>query len=210
MLLSTIYSILTPFFQSCNKKHKAYIDSHQHFWTYNPVEYDWIDDSMKILKQDYLPEQLANNLKLMEYDGSIAVQARQNPEETRWLLELAEKNSIIKGVVGWVDLRSARLSDQLNEFSSNPYLVSVRHVIQDEPDNDFILYPDFLKGIKLLKDYKLTYDILIFEKHLPQNIAFVKKFHHQVFVLDHIAKPIIRKNQLSPWKENIKRLAEFT
>jgi L-fuconolactonase len=185
------------------------IDSHQHFWNYNTSEYGWISNDMGILQKDYLPEHLKSELSSMGFNGSIAVQARQSLEETQWLLNLAEQNNIIKGVVAWVDLCSPKIEVQLKQFSKHPKLVGVRHVIHDEENIDFILRQDFLTGISLLKKFDLTYDILIFPKHLTNTIQFVSQFPEQVFVIDHIAKPFIKDKKVSPWKEDIEKLAEF-
>jgi L-fuconolactonase len=185
------------------------IDSHQHFWNYDSTEYSWISNEMEILKKNYLPEQLQSELSSIKFDGSIAVQARQSLEETQWLLALAEQNNFIKGVVGWVDLCSPKVDEQLKQFSKHPKLVGVRHVIHDELDDNFMLRKDFLKGIALLNKYGLTYDILIFPKHLANTIKFVSQFPEQVFVLDHIAKPFIKNGIISPWKEQIEELAKF-
>ncbi len=185
------------------------IDSHQHFWRYSPDEYAWITDDMKVLKQDFLPEDLAPLFSRTGIHGSVAIQARQSLAETRWLLNLAGENEFIKGVVGWVDLCSEKPEDQLMEFLPNPKFVGVRHVIQDEPDELYILRKEFIRGIGLLQKFNLVYDILIFARHLPQTIEFVKKFPNQVFVLDHIAKPEIRHQKTSPWKENLIKLAAF-
>lgn len=184
------------------------VDAHQHFWNYNTTEYGWINDEMNILRKDYGPEELKTNLIKSGFDGSVAVQARQSLEETEWLLGLAEQNDSIKGVVGWVDLCSSELDDQLKKYSQHDSLVGVRHVIHDEPDDNFVLRDDFVGGVKKLAKYNLTYDILIFEKHLPQTLEFVNKFSNQLFVLDHIAKPLIKNGILEPWKENIQKLAE--
>ncbi len=183
------------------------IDSHQHFWTYNSSEFDWISNEMKILQKNYLPDQLQSELISIGFDGSIVVQARQSLEETKWILNLAEQNNFIKGVVGWVDLCSPGVEEQLVQFSGNPKLVGVRHVIHDEVDDNFILREDFLKGIKCLKKFGLTYDILVFPRHLPNTIQFVSQFPDQVFVLDHIAKPLIKDKKVYPWKEDIEELA---
>ena len=185
------------------------IDSHQHFWIYNPSEYGWISDEMEILKKDYLPEQLQKELFSAGFDGSITVQARQILEETKWILGLAEQNSFIKGVVGWVDLCSPEVEEQLVQFSEHPKLVGLRHVVHDEPDDNFILRKDFLNGISHLKKFGLTYDILIFPRHLPNTIQFVSQFPEQLFVLDHIAKPLIKDKKVSPWREGIEKLAGY-
>ncbi len=185
------------------------IDSHQHFWSYNPKEYGWISNDMEILQKDYLPDQLKTELSSIGFDGSVAVQARQSLAETQWLLNLAEQHSFIKGVIGWVDLCSPDLEEQLIQFSGNPKLVGIRHVIHDEQDEDFMLRKSFMRGIAYLKKFKLTYDILVFPRHLPNTIEFVRQFPEQVFILDHIAKPSIRDKTISPWKENIEKLAGF-
>ena len=185
------------------------LDSHQHFWRYSPTEHTWMTDQMQALKQDFLPQDLKPLLDAIRFNGCIAVQARQNLEETRWLLELAEQYSFIKGVVGWVDLRSDRLSEQLQRFAQHPKLVGVRHVVHDEPDDNFMLRPDFRRGIAQLLDFNLTYDLLLFPKHLPVAAQLVEEFPQQPFVLDHIAKPKIAERLLSPWKEHLHQLATF-
>src|SRR3989440_2402010 len=168
-----------------------HIDAHQHFWRYDRGEYGWIDDSMAVLRRDFLPADLKPELDRSGFQGSIAVQARQTLEETRWLLELAEQYPFIKGVVGWVDLRSDRLTEQLQRFAQHPKLVGVRHVVHDEPDDEFMLRPDFRRGIAQLLDFDLTYDLLLFPKHLKVAVQLVQEFPQQPFVLDHIAKPKI-------------------
>ena len=185
------------------------IDAHQHFWKYNPEEYSWINDEMRVLKRDYLPEDLKPQVMKCGFHGTVAVQARQSLTETRWLLDLAQKNEFIKGVVGWVDLCSGSLEDQLSDFSSDARFSGVRHVLHDELDDFFMVRDKFLKGIRLLQKFNLTYDILIFARHLPQTHDFVKLFPDQIFVLDHIAKPEIKYKRLTPWKENIVKLAQL-
>ncbi len=185
------------------------IDSHQHFWLYNSNEYGWITDEMEILRKDYLPDQLGTELSSIGYDGSIAVQARQSLAETHWILDLSEQHSFIKGVIGWVDLCSPDAEEQLTHFSGNPKLVGIRHVIHDEQDDNFMLRKSFLRGISYLKKFGLTYDILVFPRHLSNTIKFVSQFPEQVFVLDHIAKPSIKDKQIAPWKEDIEKLARF-
>jgi len=185
------------------------LDSHQHFWKFDAEQYPWIPKGSP-LHRDWLPADLAALQKPLGLDGSIAVQARQTLEETRWLLELAEHHSRIKGVVGWVDLRSQRVEEQLAQFAPHPQFVGVRHVVQDEPDDNFMLHPDFLRGMGKLKQFKLTYDILIYPKQLPAAIRLAGKFSDQPFVLDHIAKPFIKDGTLSPWREQIIELAKHS
>lgn len=185
------------------------IDAHHHFWNYNPREYDWIDDSMAVLQKNHLPHDLEIILKKNGFDGSIAVQARQTLEETQWLLDLAENHPSIKGVVGWLDLRSDKLNEHLEQFGNHPKLVGLRHVVQGEPDDRFILGKKFMSGIQKLFDYNLAYDILIFPKQLDAAIEFVQHFPEHRFVLDHIAKPFIKDGIISPWDEQIHQLAAF-
>lgn len=183
------------------------IDAHQHFWKYNPAEYAWIDNNMQSLKRDFLPDELDREMQRAGVAGSIAVQARQSIEETRWLLELAGQHDFIRGVVGWVDLCSADVEAQLEVFAGHPKMVGVRHVVHDEPDDSFMARNDFRRGIAALKKYNLAYDLLIFPKHLELATDLVKAFPNQQFVLDHIAKPDIKNQVLSPWDKQIRSLA---
>ena len=185
------------------------LTAHQHFWVYDPREYEWIDDSMAALRRDFLPHDLKPELDRVGFQGSVAVQARQTIEETRWLLQLAASSPFILGVVGWVDLQSPDVRSQLREFSQNPKLVGVRHVVQGEPDERFMLRPEFLRGIAALEEFDLAYDILIYTKHLDVAAEFVRQFPRQRFVLDHLAKPPISSGILQPWTRGIEELAAF-
>ena len=186
------------------------IDAHQHFWRYNADEYGWIDDSMAGLRRDFLPEDLKRELEAAGFDGAVAVQARQTLEETRWLLELAASSTHVLGVVGWVDLRSSNVRSQLAEFAGSPKFLGVRHIVQSESDDRFLLQPEFLRGIAALEEFDLTYDILIYPRHLPVAAEFVKRFPRQRFVLDHVAKPLIKSGSLQPWQSGIRELAQNT
>jgi L-fuconolactonase len=185
------------------------IDAHQHFWRYNEREYGWMGPGMETLKRDHLPPDLLPLLRSAGFDGAIAVQARQVLEETRWLLDLADRYSFIQGVVGWVDLRSPQLHQQLESFAAHPKLRGVRHVVHDEPDDQFMLREDFVRGISMLSEFYLTYDLLLFPKHLPAACELVKQFPDQRFVLDHIAKPLIKDGILEPWATDLRKLAAF-
>ena len=185
------------------------IDAHQHFWHYNNLEFGWINDKMSVLKRDFLPDDLYKELQTANFDGSIAVQARQNLIETEWLLNLANLNSFIQGVVGWLDLCSPDIEEQLNLFTKYPKLVGVRHVVHDEPDDNFMMRRDFQNGISLMKKYNLTYDLLLFPKHLELAIELVKILPNQKFVLDHMSKPQIKKQIHFPWNKNIYKLAQY-
>jgi L-fuconolactonase len=186
-----------------------HIDAHQHFWRYSPDEYAWIDGSMACLQRDFLPPDLEPELECAGFEGSIVVQACQTLEETRWLLRLAGASSFILGVIGWVDLRSADVRLQLAELANNPKLLGVRHVVQSEPDDRFLLQADFLRGISALEEFGLTYDILIYPRHLPVAVEFVGRFPRQRFVLDHLAKPLIKTGEIQPWEIGLRKLAQF-
>jgi L-fuconolactonase len=183
------------------------IDSHHHFWRYDAVQYNWIDDAMSPIRRDFLPGDLAPVIREAGIDGVISVQARQTVDETRWLLDLAHEHDFIRGVVGWVPLINADVKRHIERFKENRKLVCVRHVVQGEPDDDFILRDDFNRGVETLKEFDLRYDILIFERHLPQTIAFVDRHPQQVFVLDHVAKPKIKAAEIEPWRTNMRELA---
>lgn len=185
------------------------IDSHQHFWQYNPAEHTWMTAAMNELKRNFMPVDLAPLLSQINFDECIAVQARQSLEETNWLLKLAAEHDFIKGVVGWVDLRSPDIHETLLGYSNQDKLVGVRHVLHDEPDDHFMLQPAFQNGIAALQEFNLTYDLLLFPKHIPIAMQLVEKFPDQPFVVDHIAKPLIYKKALYPWKEDMKELAKY-
>jgi len=185
------------------------IDAHQHFWRYDPRAHGWMTDPMDALRRDYLPAEFRPLLEAAGFGGSIAVQARQMTEETEWLLQLADDNDFIRGVVGWVDLRSPDVRGQLEQYAAHPRLVGVRHVVHDEPDDRFMLRADFRRGIGQLRDFGLTFDLLLFPRHLPVAARLVAEYPDQPFVVDHIAKPEIKHAAMSPWKEQLQALAAF-
>jgi L-fuconolactonase len=187
-----------------------FVDAHQHFWVYNPDEYDWITDSMAVVRRDFLPKNLRPELDRNGFRGSIAVQTRQTIEETRWLLDLANESSWILGVVGWVDLCSKNVRSHLAALAKHPKLVGIRHIVQSEPDDRFLLRPDFLYGISRLQEFDLAYDILIKPRHLLVAAEFVERFPNQRFVLDHLAKPLIKDAEIEAWATGIRRLASFS
>lgn len=184
------------------------IDAHQHFWKYDPFEYAWIADGMAALKRDFLPPHLKPLLDAAGFSGCVAVQARQSPDETRWLLELAREFDYLRGVVGWVDLCAADVEAQLEALASDAKLVGIRHIVQDEPDHRFLLRPDFCRGIAALPRFHLAYDVLIYPRQLPAAIEFAARFPQQRLVLDHIAKPRIADGVLQPWAAQMRELAQ--
>ncbi len=183
------------------------IDAHHHLWHYSAEEYGWIDDSMAALRRDFLPRDLEREAQTAGIDGVVAVQARQTLEETEWLLGLAAESRLIRGVVGWAPIAGEDFEAELDKLRGHAKLKGLRHVLQAEPD-DFLLGADFNRGIAALLQTQLVYDILIYERHLPQTIAFVHRHPEQVFVLDHVAKPRIAEGLLEPWKRNIAELAK--
>ena len=177
------------------------VDSHHHFWNYDPVEFDWIDDSMRTIRRSFLPNDLQVEISQAGIDAVISVQARQILEETDFLLEQANANDFIKGVVGWVPLANANITEVLDRYKSADKLKAVRHVVQGEPD-DYLDGEALNRGIQALQAQGLVYDVLIFERQLEEAIRFIDRHPNQVFVLDHIAKPQIKIDQLDPWQHS--------
>jgi len=184
------------------------IDSHHHFWRYSTEEYGWISEEMAALRRDFMPADLEPVIKSAGIDGVVSVQARQTETETEDLLALGREHDFIRGVVGWAPLADRDVEAVLERWAVEEKLKAVRHVVQDEPDDLFILGEDFNRGVGLLERFGLLYDILIFEKHLPQTIAFVDRHPNQRFVLDHIGKPRIREGSIETWSGDLARLAE--
>jgi L-fuconolactonase len=184
------------------------IDSHQHFWHYDRKRYDWITDEMSPLRRDFLPADLQSEYQANRVEASVSVQVEQSENETRFLLQLAEENAFIKGVVGWVDLRDTNLSARLEYFAQFEKLCGFRHIVQAEPDDEFLLGEDFLRGVHMLKEFNFTYDILIYPKQLPAALKFVEKNPEQAFVIDHAAKPFIKDQVISPWREQMQEIAQ--
>ena len=183
------------------------IDSHQHFWRYSPAEYGWMDDRMTRIRRDFLPEDLAPLLAACGLDGAVAVQARSSLEETRFLLELARAHDCVKGVVGWADLCADDLDDVLDELCQEPLLRGLRHVVQDEPDDDFLRREDFQAGARKLAARGLAYDILIYPRQLDAAVAFATALPDQPLVLDHLAKPDIAGARTDNWRGGFRGLA---
>ncbi|NJB84796.1 L-fuconolactonase [Lewinella marina] len=184
------------------------IDAHQHFWQFDPVRDAWIDASMGVLRQDFLPTDLAPILAANGVDGCVAVQADQSLAESDFLLELADRHPFIRGVVGWVDLCAPDVEEQLARYAAHPKFVGVRHILQGEPAG-FMARPDFRRGISLLHRYGLTYDLLVYHYQLPEAIDLVDAFPEQRFVLDHLAKPVIDGPPDPAWVRNLRTLAGF-
>jgi L-fuconolactonase len=182
------------------------LDAHQHFWRYDPVRDAWITPDMAVIRRDFLPADLAPELRANGMDGCVAVQADQSEEETRFLLELAHADDFIRGVVGWVDLRSPELDASLERFADDPRFRGVRHIAQAEAD-DFLARDDVIRGIGRLADHGLTFDVLVYERQLPAAITLAERLPDQPLVLDHLAKPRIAEDVLEPWATHLRELA---
>ena len=182
------------------------IDAHHHLWRYTPAEFGWLDEPMSALRRDFLPRDLIEAMASAGIDGTVAVQARQTLEETRWLLDLAEESEAIRGVVGWAPIAGEEFPACMEEFDGRAKLKGLRHVIQGEKDEHYILREDFNSGIRTLLGSGLVYDILIYERHLEDTLYFVDEHPEQVFVLDHAAKPLIAGGVLEPWATRMREL----
>lgn len=185
------------------------IDSHQHFWMYDPIKEAWITDDMKVIQRNFLPNDISKNLKDNGIDGVVAVQADQSHRETEFLAELANVYKMIKGVVGWVDLRSERIEEQLLNFSRFPIVKGFRHIIEGESDSDFLIQPEFQRGIKALTTYNYTYDLLIRPQHYSSTLQCVTNNPQQQFMLDHMAKPPVAAQEFEQWAAFITELSAF-
>lgn len=182
------------------------IDAHQHFWHYQPERDSWITEDMRAIRRDFLPEDLLPLLRRNMIEGCVAVQADQSEKETDFLIKCARNHSFIKGIVGWTDLQSPGVQARLEYYYQFQEVKGFRHIIQAEPE-EFFSRPAFRKGISLLEQYNFTFDILIYPHHLPAALSFIKAFPNQAFVIDHLAKPFIKKQQLKPWKQQLQQIA---
>ena len=185
------------------------IDSHQHFWNYNPERDTWIDESMQVLKKNFLPRNLKPILINNGIDGCISVQADQSYQETEFLLKCASNNKFIKGVVGWVDLCSPNLEKKLEKYTSDKMFKGVRHIVQSESP-EYLLRKDVQSGISKLSKFNLTFDLLVTPIQLQSAIKLVKIFPNQKFVLDHIAKPRISEPLNKTWVSDIINLSKHS
>lgn len=183
------------------------IDAHQHFWNYDPQRHTWIDDAMHAIRRNFLPDELKPILQRNGFGGCVAVQADQTETETGFLLQLAEENAFIKGVVGWVDLQAADVEERLAHFAQFPKVKGFRHIVQAESDPHFLSRPAFRNGVSQLQRFGFTYDILIYPHQLKAAVDFAAAFPQQRFVLDHLAKPYIKRGLIDEWHGDLKKLA---
>jgi L-fuconolactonase len=184
------------------------IDAHQHFWKFNAVKHSWIDDEMAALRTDFLPHHLAPLLNEQGINGCVAVQADESEQENEFLLNLAQENPLIKGVVGWLDFLGADISERLDDYSQFDLMKGFRYILQGQVQRDIMLSDPFKKNIQLLEKHSFTYDILIFPDQLPYAEKLVSLFPNQAFVLDHMAKPLIKSGEINQWKKEMINLAK--
>lgn len=184
------------------------IDAHQHFWKYTPATHGWINDEMSVIRKDFLPNDLEPILSKHHIDGTIAVQADESINETAFLLSLSEKHDFIKAVVGWIDLRSTEVNDQLAYYKQFKKLVGFRCIMQGQPDEAYLSNTNFIKNLNSLKEFNYTYDLLVYHHQLPSLLKLIDKVPENKLILDHIGKPNIKEKKFSKWKENIFELAK--
>lgn len=186
------------------------IDAHQHFWQFDPARDNWITNEMSIIRRDFLPADLLPILQRNEIDGTILVQTCQTEDDNQFMLQLAQENSFIKGIVGWVDLCTENIEERLQYYKNkHPKIKGFRHVLQAEPNEEFMLTKRFKRGISCLNSYGFTYDILIYPLHLKHTETLVAEFPDQKFVVDHLAKPYIKNKEIDQWKKDMEALAKY-
>jgi len=184
------------------------IDSHQHFWKYHPQNHAWINDDMKIIQKDFLPEELSSIFVKEQIDGCVSVQVDQTEAETQFQIELAKDNPFIKGVVGWINLMNPSIEAALEKYHDQPIVKGFRHILQGEV-KAFMLQPEFINGLKALDKKNYTYDLLIYHHQIPEALELLKNLGELKIVVDHIAKPDIKNSHIAEWSKNIKALAKY-
>ena len=185
------------------------IDSHQHFWQVGRFDYPWMTSDLGILYRDYLPHDLAPIIEARGVTRTVLVQASNSVAESHWLLNLADENSFIAGVVGWVDLMSPVVDAQLDDLSAHAEFKGVRHLVESEPSDDWLIQPAVLSGLRQLLRYGLSYDLLVHTRHLKYVLQVVEAVPELAFVIDHVAKPPIEKNEIKEWSQALKPLASY-
>jgi L-fuconolactonase len=185
------------------------IDTHQHFWKFTPEEFDWLQGTFAGLRRDFLPEHLRATISKTDVTGFVSVQARRTLAETEWLLEMADQEKLILGVVGWIPLKEKSAGDILDRLRLRPAFKGVREVLQGAPDAEYLTDPDFNRGIRELTKRNIPYDLLVFHDQLPAVIRFVLGHPDQIFILDHLAKPEIREDFAVNWARDMRALASL-
>jgi L-fuconolactonase len=185
------------------------IDSHQHFWKVGRFDYPWMSSDLGVLYRDYLPEDLTPILAANGVEKTVLVQASNSVEESRWLLELAREHEFIAGVVGWVDLMSPNVTAQLQELTAHPKFKGIRHLVESESADDWLIQPAVLSGLRELSRYRLSYDLLVHTRHLKYVLRVVESCPELAFVIDHLAKPPVAKNEINEWSAALKPIAAY-
>ncbi|HET8828633.1 MAG TPA: amidohydrolase family protein [Pelobium sp.] len=185
------------------------IDSHQHFWTFDPIRDAWITPDLGAIAHDFMPLNLKPHLDEFGFEGCIVVQSSQSADENLFQLENATQHHFIKGIVGWVDFEAPNLEEQLQEYQKQPLLKGFRHILQGEANRAILLEPVYKTGLNLLKKYGFTYDVLIFKDQLVYLHQFLMENDSVPMVLDHLAKPDIKSGKITDWAVQMKEVAAY-
>ncbi len=189
---------------------KQLIDAHHHFWRLDQFDYSWLDaDAHQPIRRNFLPEDLGPLIERIGVQKTVLVQTQHTIDENRWAIELAEQHDFIAGVVGWVDLASESCEDQLLQLKDHPKFVGIRHVTQDETDDNFIVRDDVVRGLKVLEKHTVPFDLLFYVKHLQHAKSLAERLPNLPMVIDHLAKPEIKEHQMDNWLDNLKAAAAF-
>jgi L-fuconolactonase len=201
--------LLAP--RAINRDMSVVVDSHQHFWQLSqPFGHGWLDaPQLKQIRRDFLPADLQTLIKQSGVDRTILVQTQHDTRENAWSLSLADENDFIAGVVGWLDLTSGDFERQLEELSQHPKFVGLRHLTQGEPDDDFIVRDDVLRGLKILEKHRIPFDLLFLVRHLRHTSTVAQMFPELPLVLDHLAKPMIKAHRFDNWEADFRKAASY-
>ena len=185
------------------------IDAHQHFWRVDLFDYPWMKSDDAVLYRDYLPAQLEPVLRANDVKKTVLVQASNSVAESRWLLHLADENNFIAGVVGWVDLMSLETASQLEELTAHSKFKGVRHLVESEPEDDWLVHGEVLNGLKMLAAFGVSYDLLVHTRHLKYARQVAEECPELSFVIDHMAKPLIAHGEFDQWARELRPLATY-
>lgn len=185
------------------------IDSHQHFWQASRGDYGWLTPELGSLYRDYLPDDLRPLLQEHRIDKTVVVQAAPTVAETDFLLALAQRREFIAGVVGWLDMASVDFEDQFAAYRRKPGFIGIRPMLQDLPEDDYILKPQVLDSLEKIAAADFPFDFLVYTRHLPYVLQALERAPGLRAVIDHIAKPEIRARRMEPWKSHIRELAQY-
>jgi L-fuconolactonase len=184
------------------------VDAHQHFWKYDTQIHGWIDKEMLVLQKDFMPSDLKIVFEKNQVDACVSIQVDQTKEETLFQIECAKSNAFIKGIVGWIDLFDNNIEETLYNYKENKTLKGFRYILQGK-EKDFMLQPKFISGLKKLATHNYTYDLLIYNNQLNEAIELLKELHNLPIVLNHIAKPNIKNQDIQDWNKQISAISKF-